>query len=426
MLPGIDQFPGIPFISKGYYPLVAMRRRDVTRNLLASAGVGAAANARSESCPAPCFPRTKAEISADVVPTQLIYAASPRIDPRRYGAVGDATKDDTQALQTALNVAKASNGRVTIPDDFRMLCGPLSLMVSGMDALTNSLAVEGASTVGSRIVAKPGLSMPLLTLRSSNPAAVLQPAQLVLENFSLYNPANSKLSGAHGMSLQGLGWARLSGMQIVGFDTGLEMVNSLCTLIDQQCQFNSNNTGLGISRLGGAHALQTANLITVDHCRISANTKWGVNFGGGSQFVMRGCNLEQNGERGNTSSGALLTGGDLSGNFGLARIELYENWLEANYGQSIRILPLDAGLLTVSIEGGQVISSEHGQALLIGSPAAPVHQVMLKNLYSPSPADTWQLNATYLTLINTMAAKLSINASHRTFINALSSSGLLG
>jgi Right handed beta helix region len=409
------------------FGLVPMRRRDVTRSLFASAaGLGTAApNARAETCASPCFSRTQAEIKVGVVPSQLIYTASPRVDPRRYGAIGDGTKDDTQAMQTALKVAQASNGRVTIPEDFRMLCGPLSLTVSGLDALSNSLAVEGVSMVGSRILAKPGLTSPLITLRSSNPAGLLQPAQLVLENFSLHNLNNSKMTGGHGMSLQGLGWARISGLQIVGFDAGLEMINSLSTLIDQQCQFNSNNTGLAISRLGGASAAQTANLITVDHCRIIGNSKWGVHFSGGSQFVMRGCNLEQNGERGNASSGALLTGSDLSGNFGLARIELYENWIEANYGQAVRIQALSSGLLTVSIEGGQVIASEHGQALIIGTPTSAVHQVLLKNLYSPSSADTWQINATYLTLINTLAANLKVDAAHHTYINALSSTGLL-
>jgi hypothetical protein len=254
---------------------------------------------------------------------------------------------------------------------------------------------------------------------------VLQPAQLIFENFSLHNLANTKVAGGHGLSLQGLGWMRISGLQIVGFDTGLQMINSLSTLIDQQCQFDSNNTGLSISRLGGAGAAQTANLISLNHCRILGNAQWGVNFSGGSQFVMRGCNLEQNGARGNASTGALLTGGDLGGNFGLARIELYENWIEANYGQSVNIQPLNSGLLTLSIEGGQIIASEAGQALLIGAPTRPVHQVMLKNLYSPSSADTWRINASYLTLINTLAAQLSINAAHHTYINALNASGML-
>jgi Right handed beta helix region len=222
-----------------------------------------------------------------------------------------------------------------------------------------------------------------------------------------------------------LGWARLSGLQIVGFDAGLQMLNSLCTVVDQQCQICSNNTGVAISRLGGPKGVQTANLISVSNCRISANTQWGVSFGGGSQFVMRGCNLEQNGTRGDVSTGALVTRNDLSGNFGLARIELYENWFEANFGQAIHIQPLSSGLLTVAVEGGQIISSEAGKALAIGTPASPVHQVMLKNLYSPSPADTWQINASYLTLMNTLAAQLSINAAHHTYINALSTVGLL-
>jgi len=402
-----------------------MRRRDLTKTLLASVAGAGASTAQPESCTPPCFPRTPAETAAGVVPSLLIYAASPRIDPRRYGAVGDGTRDDTQAMQIALNVAQAGNGRVMIPEDFRMLCGALSLNVGGLDALTNSLAIEGASMVGSRIVAKPALAAPLITVRSSNPAAVLQPAQLIFENFSLHNLANTKVSGGHGLSLQGLAWMRLSGLQIVGFDSGLQMVNSLSTLIDQQCQFNGNNTGVSISRLSGAGAPQTANLISLNNCRIIGNAVWGVSFSGGSQFVMRGCNLEQNGARGNTSTGALLTGRDLSGNFGFARIELYENWIEANYGQAIHIQPLNSGLLTLSIEGGQVISSERGQALKIGAPAAPVHQVMLKNLYSPSSADTWQINATYLTLINTLAATLNVNATHHTYINALSSQGLL-
>jgi hypothetical protein len=401
-----------------------MRRRDLTRTLLASAaGIGAAPQARPDSA-APCFPRTRAETTAGIVPALLVYAASPRIDPRRYGAVGDGTTDDTQAMQTALNVAQAGNGRVSIPEDFRMLCGPLSLTIRGVDALTHSLAIEGASMVGSRLVAKPGLDVPLLTLRSSNPAAVLQPAQLVFENFSLYNLDHSKVHGGHGMSLQGLAWSRLGGVQIVGFDAGLHMVNSLCSVLEQQCQFCSNTTGVEITRSGGSH-LQTANLISVNQCRISANTRWGVSFAGGSQFVMRGCNLEQNGTRGDRASGALVTGSDLSGNFGFARIELYENWFEANLGQAIRIQPLTAGLLSLAIEGGQIISSEAGQALAIGTSANPVHQVLVKNVYSPSPADSWQINATYLTLMNTLAAQLSISAAHHTYLNALSSTGLL-
>jgi hypothetical protein len=403
-----------------------MRRRDLTKTLLASAaGAGAVSDARAESCAPPCFPRTNAETAAGVSPTLLIYTASPRIDPRRYGAVGDGKNDDTRALQTALNVAQAGNGRVLIPEDFRMLCGPLSLTVRGLDALTNSLALEGTSMVGSRILAKPGLAAPLITLKSSNPATLLHPAQLIFENFSLHNLANTKLPGGQGLSLQGLGWMRLSGIQILGFDSGLETINSLCIVVDQQCQFCSNNTGVSISRLGGPQGVQTANLISLSNCRIAANTRWGVDFSGGSQFVMRGCDVEQNGTRADASSGALVTRSDLSGNFGLARIELYENWFEANYGQAIHVQPLSSGLLTLAIEGGQIISSEAGKALVIGAPASPVHQVMLKNLYSPSPADTWQINATYLTLINTMAAQLSISAAHHTYINALSSAGLL-
>jgi hypothetical protein len=384
-----------------------MRRRDLTKTLLASAAaVGT----------------TRAESAADNTPSPLIYAASPRIDPRRYGAVGDGKADDTHAMQTTLNAAQASNGRITIPDDFRMSCGPLTLTISGEDALSNSLAIEGMSMVGSRIIAQPDLRAPLLTLKSRNPSSQPQPAQLVLENFSLYNHGNSKTPGGHGLSLQGLAWVRLSGLQVNGFDIGLQMVDSLTTLMDQQCQFCGNNMGVAISRRA---RVQIANLISLYNCRISANSQWGVSFSGGSQFVMRGCNLEENGSPNNAASGAFVSGSDLSANFGFARIELYENWFEANHGLSVNIQPLTSGLMALAIEGGQIIASEAGQALAIGAPGKAVHQVMLKNIYSPSAGDTWQIFATYLTLINTLAGNLHIEAAHHTYINALSASGLL-
>lgn len=58
------------------------------------------------------YPRTAAEISASVTPTNYAY---PELNVRRYGAVFDGSTDDTTAIQNALNVAQQINGVVRLP-----------------------------------------------------------------------------------------------------------------------------------------------------------------------------------------------------------------------------------------------------------------------------------------------------------------------
>jgi hypothetical protein len=61
------------------------------------------------------YPQTAAEIAAGVTPTFYQYPTSP-YDPRRYGAVGDGTTNDTAALQSWINViGHAGNGEGYLP-----------------------------------------------------------------------------------------------------------------------------------------------------------------------------------------------------------------------------------------------------------------------------------------------------------------------
>jgi hypothetical protein len=393
-----------------------MNRRDAAKALLAAgaatastasatgtasaAGTAGSVSTASAASPASAADsansETRAERAAGVVPNFSVFVGSPRIDPRRYGAVGDGRHDDTQAMQTALAVAQAGNGRVMLPDDCNLLCGPLSLTLRG-SSVTQALAIEGAS-MQSRITVKRATRAPLLTLTSADPRGAPTEAQCILENFALCNPsAQGKERGGHGLQLAGLAMVRVSGVLCLGFDAGLKMTSSLVCLIDQQCQFHSNNTGICIARAGTE---SNCNLITVDHCRIVGNARQGVDFSGGSQFVMRGCDLEQNGSRGDLSSGAFRSGNDVSEGIGLARIELYENWFEANSGVSVDIRA--APNLQVAIEGGQIISAEQGRALRIEG----ADGVLIKNVYSPSPGDRWDIECRYLTLINTLVHTL--------------------
>lgn len=59
-------------------------------------------------------PRTAAEVTAAVTPTNLQYSTSP-YDPRRYGAAGDGVTDDTRPLQSWIKVLQASGNEGFLP-----------------------------------------------------------------------------------------------------------------------------------------------------------------------------------------------------------------------------------------------------------------------------------------------------------------------
>lgn len=68
--------------------------------------------------------RTTAEIAAGVTPTNYSYF---ELDPRRYGAVGDGTTNDTAALNLWVSVVNASTNPVANwPTGLTYVCGPLA------------------------------------------------------------------------------------------------------------------------------------------------------------------------------------------------------------------------------------------------------------------------------------------------------------
>jgi hypothetical protein len=78
-----------------------MDRRDISKALFAAAAGSAvvAQRAQAQSCTAPCYAQTPAEIAATVTPVNYAYAPGNVL---RYGAKGDGTTDDTAAFQAAL------------------------------------------------------------------------------------------------------------------------------------------------------------------------------------------------------------------------------------------------------------------------------------------------------------------------------------
>lgn len=80
-----------------------MRRRDISAVLFASAAGSTllAKQAQAQSCSLPCYPRTPAEISGSIMPSNFEF---PPGNVKRYGATGNPSGDDTTAIAVALQV----------------------------------------------------------------------------------------------------------------------------------------------------------------------------------------------------------------------------------------------------------------------------------------------------------------------------------
>ena len=118
-----------------------MRRRDLSRAILAAAAGPVLGPSRALAGPAPSDSPTRAEHEAGVAPLDTRYAPG---DVRRYGARGDGRTDDAPAFQAAIDVARRPNpgtvyapagaaGTVSIPppDVFYLLASALDCTFTG-------------------------------------------------------------------------------------------------------------------------------------------------------------------------------------------------------------------------------------------------------------------------------------------------------
>lgn len=169
-----------------------MLRRDISKALFATAAGSAAVAPRAEaqSCTAPCYAQTAAEMAAinpvtgspPVVPTNYAYAPGPFIDVRRYGFAESASAaTNTTALNSALAVAAAqtNGGWVQLPSGSFQINQPNAIpafvLVSGAAKRATQLVFGGSSVLftlggtGSSLYYGCGLTD--LDIRLSSPGA---------------------------------------------------------------------------------------------------------------------------------------------------------------------------------------------------------------------------------------------------------------
>ena len=369
-----------------------MRRRDVPKALLAST-TGVAflpQSSQAQSCNPPCYPITSTEASLGVVPTSYAYPASPWVDPRRYGARGDGVTNDTSAMQTALNVAWAANGRVVIPENFNALCGALTLTWGGTSG--RGFTIEGMSPWGSKIT-QLGTPTALLTIQGNAPSTAPSEVHLVLQNFTLQGTGNT----ADGIFLHGIADFRISNVVVTGFNRAIYLFSSLIGQIDRGTEAIVSHYGLYCRTDGTA---VPCNLITCRDARFDSNDRWGIDFDGGTQFCVSGCDIEANGTAGDFTSGGLAIRSNIAGTLGFSLVSVDGTWFEGNRGQSMLVEPTH-GNTFIRISNTQFLSEDTGRGLVVQG----VNYLSIRDSWGPN--GNWNLTAAQCLLENSQSLSLT-------------------
>lgn len=126
-----------------------MRRRELSGVIFGSMA-GAMLlpkSSEAQSCTPPCYPRTAAEISASIVPTDSQY---PPLDVRRYGAISGPSTDSTTAFESAIAVAGVEAGEIFVPAGTWVITRPLALpfntSLKGVGRRVSLIQINGAFT----------------------------------------------------------------------------------------------------------------------------------------------------------------------------------------------------------------------------------------------------------------------------------------
>lgn len=332
------------------------------------------------------YPQTTDEINTSITPINFAY---PELDARRYGLASSATATtNATALTNAIAVAlgKTRGGQVLIPEG-RFTTNALTITMTG-NRLNQSLRISGASVNGTTLVQN-GTPTALITVQSTDPATTISEVQVTIENVSLEGVGKT----AHGITLNAVAEFILSRVLLSGFDRAVNCFSSLVGVV-RDCMLFDSNYGFMARRNAGPNC----NAVTIDRTQIKYNSSTGVDFDEGSLLRLVGCDIERNGTSGNIATGGVIIRGNVDAevSFGAAMIPIEGCWFEANLGRTLQVVSPQTASLYLAIRDTKIMSAESGRAIVI----AAARKVILDNVISPSPGDTWDITCTEGTLIN--------------------------
>jgi hypothetical protein len=236
-------------------------------------------------------------------------------DVTRFGALGNGVAEDTQSIQRAIDAARGGGIVRFPPGTYR----------TGALVGRRNVTLRGS-----------GIDVSVLKATGQSPMLTLDAEQVALSNGEV---CDLTLEGdgcaAQGLSLRQVARFSLSRVCIQNFTTCGVDVSGALVFQATRCQILNSCVGVE------ARASQSAdpNLVAFRDCVVTSNRQYAVRWRGGSMLLLDGCDLEDNGTRGNDDSGTVRVADLCSVGEGIG-VVLDRCWFEANHGHSaIRIEP---------------------------------------------------------------------------------------
>ena len=262
-----------------------------------------------------------ANISAVLTQTVL-----KEVYPQWFGAKGDGTTDDSQAIQDAFTAAYSSNTGIKL----RLVAG--IYICNDVDITVNfTTQFKSVDMIGD------GQFSTILKRTTTTGTLLHFDATTAVETYTdikdLRFESGSKTANRNALKLTDCARFQIENVFFYLFDIGIESIGSLVYRM-YNCTIQSNITGLFITK----SAFHYPNLITIKDSVIAANDVYGVNYDFGNALQISGCDFEVNGAVGSeTTTGAIRIGGhtgeELVGQF--AMFTCNDCWFEGNRGREI-------------------------------------------------------------------------------------------
>jgi hypothetical protein len=289
-----------------------------------------------------------------------------------YGATGDGTTDDTAAVQAAIDAAyTAGGGTVWFPPGTYM-CNTLTLK--------EKVCLEGACR-----------ETTFIKSRAAEPLVQRLPT-LAFERYGTIRNLllNGNSTGTKGIEVQYGYNLSLDRVTVTGFTTHGLYIHGLVTGTITDSEFAS--CAVGVYAQAYAAGSFSTNLWTLRSVKCTDCPSFGIDWSGGSQVTLDGCDFERCGTAANASTGGVrFAGRDDIG------IVLRSCWFEDNGGlASLWIKPPTETGGKSSVENCQfLINADTDYSIYIdASSGSYANQVSLRNVVAEESGQTYNLYAT--------------------------------
>lgn len=317
-------------------------------------------------------------------------------DPR-FGARGDgdASVDDTDAIQRAIDTAYESGGNEVFlpPGEYRV----------------SSLVREWSGGLTTVNLTGSGKHSTVLRKHGSDPSPLIDFTAAVdrLETYSdicdLSLVGNDRTHD--GIRLDAVARLRLRNLDIRNCAAGIRNQGGLVMTL-QSCTLEGNADGL-VNLRSQQSGGPPPNLVVLSGSQFIGNTHRGIDHASGQMLILcAGTDVESNGTAEDLATGGLFVAGDITGDVGYGQVVVRDTWFEGNRGRAIQSASGD-----LILEAVNILSSEAGRAVY----ARGLRSLSISGCHLPSTGDSVDADASvaFLSIDNSVVHTLTAATGQR-------------